>query len=155
MKKILHFLSNLFLALLWTWIFVWLTDILFILLWNFDFTSAQSWQIVINYWNNGGVIKTASDITLFIALLLLPLFWYFGWRRLRKVKFLQLAVAPINMLYRLLNSGSDKSERIVIRNIKSSQQRMDDIKSELDGIKPAKNQSSQGIRSNIINKRTN
>lgn len=151
MKKLLHFLRNLIVLIGWTYVFIYLADALFIMIWNFDFTSSSSWQVVSSYWNRGGTIKTTSDILLFVALGLLPIFWLIGLLRAIKIKYMQWFLWPVKLFYNIFN-GSPLPDRIAIRYTQSSDQRVEEIKNELSSLKPSKAESSSNIRSNIKEK---
>ena len=151
MKKLLHFLRNLIVLIGWTYVFIYLADILFIMIWNFDFTSSSSWQIVSSYWNSGGTIKTTSDILLFAALGLLPIFWLIGLLRVLKIKYLQWFLCPVRLFYNIFNRSS-LPDRIAIRYTKSNEQRAEEIKNELSSLKPSKAESSSNIRSDVKGK---
>ena len=107
-----------------------------------------------DYWNSGGVIKTASDVILIISLILLPFLWLWGYRKSLRVRYLQLLLKPVNMVYDLFNRSSDNSDRVVIRNIKSSSQQIEDIKNELNSLKPKKAKETNDIRYNLKEKVT-
>ncbi len=116
--------------------------------------SAKSWQILTIFWNEGGVLKTTSDVMLIITLLSLPLFWIIGFILSIKLNYFNLLAIPFSFIYRLFNKNEDKEpERIVIKNIKSSQQMIDDIKAEIESIKPEKSKEAGNIRSEITKKR--
>ncbi len=153
MRKILRLIRALIIACGWTFLFVYLFQALFVLIWNFDFTSDTSWAIMREYWNHGGIIKSTLDIALFAALALLPILWYIGLRKALKVDYLQLIISPFNR-FRRIAANKTSTERIVIRNIKSGEQRADEIKDELSSLKPEKTQSAQFIRTEIREKRS-
>ncbi len=154
MKKILRLIRSLLIITAWTFLFSCVFRALFIAVWNFDFTSDVSWSIMREYWNRGGIIKSPMDIALFVALALLPIFWFIGLRKALKVNYLQFIISPLEGLRRLFNEKSFSNERVVIRNLKSSQQRAEEIKEELTSMKPAKAESSQNIRTQIRKKRS-
>lgn len=154
MKKLLRFFRAIAVMVLWTWVFVYITDAIFILVWNFDYTRTGSWEIMFDYWNSGGVIKTASDVILIISLILVPFLWLWGYRKSLRVNYLQLLLKPVNMVYDLFNRSSDNSDRVVIRNIKSSSQQIEDIKNELNSLKPQKAKETNDIRYNLKEKVT-
>lgn len=155
MKKIFQFIRGVIILIGWTYVFTYLADVLFVLIWNFDFMSTASWQIVWQYWDNGGIIKSTLDILLFAAIIALPFLWYIGLRRVLKINFISIITSPIKLICDILNHSYNNNKRIVIRYTKSSEQKIEEIKNELASLRPKKAVSSQGIRSNIKEKISN
>ena len=154
MKKILRLLRNSVVFICWTILFTFVSNNLMDVVWNFNFMSAQSWQILNHFWNEGGVLKTSSDVLLIITLLLLPFFWFIGFIVSVKLNYLKIIAIPFSFVCRLFNKDDNKEpERIVIKNIKSSQQMIDDIKAEIESIKPEKSKEAGNIRSEITKRR--
>ena len=154
MKKIFLVIRNSFIFVIWTIIFVSISNALVKLIWNFDFTSAISWQILSNFWHQGGIIKTTSDVLLITTLIFLPPLWLIGFILSLKLNYLKIITFPIKFIAKIFNTDKNKEpERIVIKNIKSSQQMIDDIKNELDSIKPEKSKEAGNIRSEVTKKR--
>ncbi len=155
MKKIFKLFRNIIVMILWSLVFVYITNTLYIKLWNFDYTHTTSWQIMSDYWNSGGVIESTSDIILVSALILLPVLWFWGYIKALKLNYTVLVLKPISLVYDVINRSSDNSERIVIRNIKSNAQRAEEIKNELSSLKPQKPKETNTIRQNLQEKVTN
>ena len=149
MKKLIKIIRNLIIFILWTIVFFYISTIIFSLVWNFDISSAHSWNIIKNYWNTGGVFKTPSDIMLLISLILIPIIYIIGLKKIQKINFLKLFLSPINYFY---NKEIKDPERVVIKGIKSVQQIVDDVKNEIESLKPKKTLEAGSIRSNIIKK---
>lgn len=153
MKKIFKFLRRLLIFIGWTWLFTILSNILIFAIWNFDFMSARSWNLLSEFWNKGGVIKTTSDILLMASLFLLPFLWLTGYFLALKINYAQLLFLPFELFHRLFRDNkNDEPERIVLKNIKSSQQQVEDIKAELESMKPEKAKKAGNIRSEITQK---
>ena len=71
-----------------------------------------------------------------------------------KLNYLKIIAIPFSFVCRLFNKDDNKEpERIVIKNIKSSQQMIDDIKAEIESIKPEKSKEAGNIRSEITKRR--
>ena len=154
MKKIFLIIRNAFIFIAWTIIFTSISNLLVKLIWNFDFTSAVSWQILSDFWNHGGIIKTTSDILLITTLMLLPPLWLVGFILSLKLNYFKIITFPIKYIAKIFDTDKNKEpERIVIKNIKSSQQMIDDIKNELDSIKPEKSKEAGNIRFEVTKKR--
>ncbi|MBQ9236201.1 MAG: hypothetical protein IJ184_07060 [Alphaproteobacteria bacterium] len=154
MKKIGRWLRNLVVLALWSVVFVFVSNTLLVLVWNFDYVSHESWKVLVDYWNSGGVIKSASDLLLVGSLFLLPILWLLGFNRVRKLDYAKMLLAPVNAIYDWINRDTDDNERIVIRNIKSGTQRAEEIKNELESLKPGKAKKAGNIRKKVVEKRT-
>ncbi len=155
MRKLFRLLRGLAILVGWTFVFIYLTDLLFIVIWNFDFMSSSSWRVMGQYWDNGGIIKSASDVLLFVGLFALPVLWFIGLRYAFKAKYLQLMLSPVKFIYNLFNRSSGSTDSISIRYTKSNEQKVEEIREQLESLKPKKAQSSQGIRSDIKRKISN
>ena len=120
-------------------------------LWSFNLFSARSWQIINRFWEAGGVIKTVEDYTFLIMLTSLPIVWLLGWKFFLKQNYLNILLAPINAYNNhIIKKYGHESKRIVLRNVKSSQQMIEEIKEQIENIKPAKSQEAGNIRSEVI-----
>lgn len=152
MQKLLKFSRNCIVFILWTIFFVFVVKNLLYVFWRFDILSVRSWQTISNYWNSGGVFKTAPDITLLFLLILLPFIYIFGFIKTKKINFFKLIFSLFAPLFK---EKIEDPERIVIKGIKSTEQYVEEIKSEIEAIKPEKNKESSSIRSNILKKFNN
>ncbi|MBE6448924.1 MAG: hypothetical protein E7018_06500 [Alphaproteobacteria bacterium] len=152
--KLLKILKFLIVGIVWSYFFIICSNFAVYKIWNFNFLSAHSWQIIINFWNAGGIIKTAKDYVFLISLFSLPFIWIYGWRKALKINYLQLLLYPLEAYNRhIINKYGQDSSRVVLRNLKSSQKIMEEIKSQLDSIKPAKNKEVSNIRSQVNKQR--
>jgi len=149
MKKALKIIRNLIVFVLWTFLFVFLSQKLFILIWNFDILSPYSWNIISDFWNKGGSFKTYQDIIFLTLLLSLPFLYFFGLRKAKKLNYANMFLA---VFHRFFNEKIDEPERIVLKGMKSTQQYVDDVKNELESLKPEKNQEASSIRANVLKK---
>ena len=153
--KFLHFLRNLLVFIGWTFFFVVLSNFLIKLIWKFDFLSIHSWNILASFWNQGGVIKTTSDVLLLFSLVLLPLLWLMGAVLIKRLNFWQVFSFPFRILFKpFISDDNETPPRIVIKNIKSSQQQIEDIKLEISSIKPKKSMEAENLRTEISKKRS-
>ena len=118
--------------------------------------SAHSWQTIIRFWNSGGVIKSSADYIFLGTLCSLPLIWIWGWRYFLKLNYLEVLLYPINSYNRyVIKKYGQSSNRIVLRNLKSSQKIIEEIKNQLESIKPEKNKEVINIRNNVNQKLQN
>lgn len=151
MKKIFYFIRGIVIFTVWSIVFSLFSNFLINLIWRFDFMSAHSWNILSSFWNQGGVIKTASDILLISSLFLLPFLWLIGYILVLKLDYIKIFLAPINWVSSIFNSNT-KPERIIIKNLKSNSQFIEDIKNEIDSLKPQEAKRARDIRSEITQK---
>lgn len=153
MKKILRFFRNLLVFAGWSVIFIAVTRWLTWILWRFDFTSTKSWHIFSDFWNKGGILNTTSDILLLFVLFTLPFLWFLGFFYAKKQNYIKIFLTPLTFVYNLFNrSSADSPERIVLKNLKSSDKIVDDIKNEIASIKPQKNVNADNIRLSVNQK---
>lgn len=153
MKKALRFCRNFLIFIGWTWFFFVFSNLLIDMIWNFDFLSNRSWQILLNFWNKGGIIKTTSDVLLIFSLLLLPIIWIIGYFQILKLDYLKLFLWPIRFIYSIFDRCAlERPKRIVLKNIKSSDKLIEEIKSEIESIKPEKSTGAENLRSTITKK---
>ena len=149
MKKILRFIRNIIVFVLWTLFFTCTFKTLILIVWNFDVMSNHSWQTLLSYWNRGGVFKTAPDIILLLLLLLSPFIYIIGFVKVKKINFFNLIASFFGMF---LKDKIDDPERVVIKGMKTTQQLIEDVKNEIESLKPEKNKEASSIRSNILQK---
>ncbi len=152
MKKILKIFRNFLVITGWTFVFLFVSRLLMSLIWSFDFLSYHSWSIFSNFWNTGGVFKSFPDIMLLICLFMLPFLWFFGLRKSLKLNYVRFFLSPFVAINRFLSPNNTVPERIVLKNVKSTQQMIEDIKEEIASIKPAKNEKAGSIRDTINKK---
>ncbi len=149
LKKLLKFIRNCIVFIIWTTLFVYIIKPLIYSLFNFNILSSQSWNTLFAYWNTGGVFKTTPDILLLLSLLLLPIFFIIGFIKIKKINYLQKLISFFKFF---IKTPKENHERIVIKSTATPEQLIENIKSEIKSIKPEKNKESQFIRSNILKK---
>ena len=152
--KFFRFLRNLLVFICWTFAFIVLSNFLIKLIWGFDFLSTHSWNVLSVFWNQGGVIKTTSDILLLASLFLLPFLWFTGAILIKRLNFWWLFTLPFRIILKPFIKSDDKTPpHFVIKNMMSSQQQIEDIKTEISSIKPKKSQEADNLRAEISKKR--
>ncbi len=155
MKKIFKFIRFTLIGSIWSYCFFFITNFAFYNIWNFNFMSSKSWKTVSAFWNRGGIIKSSSDYIFFFVMISLPLIWILCWKKLLKVNYTDLLLYPIKAYNRrIIQKYGTDSPRIVLKNMKSNQKIIDEIKEQIASIKPEKNKESGNIRSEI-NKKLN
>ena len=159
-KKILKLFKWLITGALWSYVYFLCTVSLFVSIWNFNYLSSSSWQVITEYWQKGGVIKTGTDFLFLFALILLIPLWIWGWRKLYQMNILNLFLVPLNWYQkRSADSYMKSMSRIKIHNIGVSLE--DDAKQDFDSKIKSREQAiksdtkaSESIRSQIKNKLT-
>lgn len=135
MKKIFNIIRALFIGISWTYIYFVIINSLLIIFWNFSIISSSSWKLLNSYWESGGAIKAGKDYLLFTILLLYIPLWIWGWKRLIKVNFLNILLAPIRWYndYMIRKYGAS-TNRILLKNMGRSKK----IEEEIEELsKPA------------------
>lgn len=83
-------------------------------------------------------------------LLCVPWFWIWGWRLLTRVNYLNILLFPVNAYNRyIINKYGHDSSRIILKNLKSSQKSIEEIKARLESIKPEAPKEVNTIREEI------
>ena len=148
-KILFNFARSVFVFMAWSATFIYFFKILMLVVWNFDITSPHSWKTLFSFWNQGGVFKTLPDIILLFLLILLPFFYIFGYLKVKKINFAKIIFSSLISLF---TKEEKDPERVVIKGMKTTQQMIDDIKNELESIKPDKNNEAGDVRTNILKK---
>lgn len=150
LKSVFRFVRFVIIGILWSYIFIVCANFIIYTLWNFNLLSARSWQTISAFWQSGGVIKTGKDYIFLSTIVALPFIWIWGWRFFCKVSYINILLYPI-ICYnrRIIRKYGHDSSRIVLKNMKSSQKIIEDIKNELESIKPEKAKEVQNIRQQI------
>ncbi len=152
-RKLFRFFRGLLIGALWTYVYVIVADFVMQLLWNFNFLSARSWQTISRFWESGGVINTGKDFIFLLMLLMVPVLWVWGWRLLLRADYVAVLLWPLAAYNRhIIKKYGQDSKRIILRNIKSSQKIIEEIKDQLDSIKPAKSKEVGNIRNGVFEK---
>ncbi len=153
MKKLLKIFRTLLIGLIWTYLFMVLANFIMYRLWSFNFLSARSWQTISRFWEAGGIIKTTKDYIFLLMLFSLPFIWIWGWRRLSAIDYFSILIYPLNTYNRhIINKYGHDSSRVVLRNLKSSQKMIEEIKGRLEAIKPEKPKEVGNIRAEVRKK---
>lgn len=117
-RRLFSFIRFMIIGSAWTYIYAYITTLLFRSIWNFNYLSAGSWKIIGNFWQQGGAIKKASDYLFIIALLLLVPLWYKGLKKLLKANFVEILFLPVRYFNkRAADKYIGKISRQKIRNI--------------------------------------
>ena len=94
LKKIFRLIRNLFIGLIWIFLYVTIINSELITLWNFNLLSVHSWNTIGYFWDAGGVIKSTKDFLFLFNLALVPILWFWGWRILARQDYISLLLLP-------------------------------------------------------------
>lgn len=153
MKKIYKIFRTFLIGVVWTYLFLVIANYAIYQIWSFNFMSARSWHTVSRFWESGGVINTTADYIFLFTLFALPFLWFWGWIKALKIDYLGILLYPLNSYNRyIINKYGHDSSRIVLKNIKSSQKMIEEIKNQIESIKPAKTKEVKNIRAEVQKK---
>lgn len=146
-------------GLIWSYFYIYYSNILFLYIWKFDFLNLGSWLKISDYWNHGGAIKESKDfIFLFMLLALIPV-WIIGWRKLYQVNYAKLLLLPYTLYNQhIINKYKDKPQHFVLKTGGTSLKAEEEIKLKQAAVKPNTEQEADKIRLAIqekINKSRN
>ena len=68
---------------------------------------------------------------------------------MKKINFLKLIISFFGLFFK---DNIEDPERVVIKGMKTTQQLINDVKNEIESLKPEKNKEAGSIRSNILRK---
>jgi|GEM_PF-318030 len=161
-KKLGKYLRFLLVATGWTVLYAFIVKLIMWQFWQFDIFDTKYWGIISKFWNEGGVINTASEYLFLLALVLIIPLWYWGLRKVNKLSFVKIIFFPVFWYYDYQNRkyGSETAPRVVIKNIgtkvskkQSPQQMMEEmIANRMPKAKEKKDLNSSKIRSNFEQK---
>lgn len=161
LKKLLHLIKFVCIGIIWSYIFLYSTSLIFKKVWDFNYLSKSNWSIISDFWQKGGKIDSSMDyLFIFSLLLLLPL-WIWGWKKLNKINIIVLLFKPIEWAQnRSANNYLKEMSRIKLHNIGASVG--DEIKQNFENeLKKQQKQIentpriSQSIRSQLKSKLSN
>lgn len=128
MKKLKNFFRFSFISILVLIVFIFIARYLFVLLWHFDILSWDSYQMIIDYWNNGGVFNTFKDCSLGVALIAFPIIWLYYSRKLYKYGLKKFFTTPIIKTYRYFtHPKSMEVEHVVVKHMGEKGKSLEDI----------------------------
>ncbi|MCM1323106.1 MAG: hypothetical protein NC218_02880 [Acetobacter sp.] len=103
-------------------------QIVFKVLWNFDLLNRESYQMLYNYWEKGGVFNTFRDCSLGAVLLLFPIIWLIISHKIYKRGFWKSIISIIDKSYRkITRPQSLEIEHVSIKNIGGKDKTLEEI----------------------------
>ena len=159
-KKLGRLIRFCFIFTVWTGIFMSAVVYLFKMIWNFNILKEEHWQIILNFWNQGGVINSTQEILFFIALLLIIPLWYIGLKKALKISLIKIFFFPFFVYDAYQERKYNKAPKsIVLKNMgmnfgkKSPRQAMEEmIASRMPKETDKKDLNSSKIRSSLEEK---
>lgn len=162
MKKLGKYLRLLVIAIGWTALYSLLVSWIMRYFWHFEVFNPQYWKIISNFWNNGGVIDTASEFMFIIAILLIIPLWIWGWKKANKLSYVKIIFFPVFWYNNYLQKkyADSPAPRIVLKNMgggkkkqQTPEQMMEEMISErMPKATEKKDLNSSKIRSNFEQK---
>lgn len=158
LKKILKFLKLITVGVIWSYIYLYGSLLLFKSVWGFNYLSRSSWRLISDFWQSGGKIYSISDYIFVICLILFIPIWIYGWKKLYKTNFVALLISPILWFQnKSANKYLKKLNRIKILNIgiSTSDEIIQDFENKLKKQKSAIENTpiaSNNLRNNLKNK---
>ena len=150
MKKVYKIFRFTLIGFVWTYLFLVLTNHIMFRLWNFNFMSFRSWNLFFGFFHTDWALKTRDDYIFLLMLFALPFLWILGWLKVLKIDYLSIFLYPINAYnHYIINKYGHDSSRIVLKNLKSRQKMIEEIKSKIESIRPAKTKEVSNIRAEV------
>ncbi len=104
---------------------------LFKFVWNFDIFNRESYLILYDYWENGGVFNTFKDCSLGLFLFLVPIIWLVLSYKLYKYGLVKFLLNPLVKIYRRITRPKIMEvEHIAIKNLGEKNKTLDEIIAE-------------------------
>jgi hypothetical protein len=117
-KKIARLVRFLILVFVWTLLFWSVARFVMKLIWRFDIFSMKQWSVIVDYWNNNGVIAGISDFSFFIVLLMVFVLWLYGIHKVNKINYINMLIKPIEYINNRSMKKYEKNDvHVVIKNI--------------------------------------
>lgn len=128
LKFIFKFIRTFSIGLIWSYLYLLISNTILIYFWNFNVLSSNSWKLVKSFWERGGTIHTGIDYMLLSLLILLIPLWIWGWKRLCKFSYLNILFWPIQAYNNhIIRKYGGSSSRIILRNMGRSKKITEEI----------------------------
>lgn len=154
-KKIGRLIKFVLLSLIWTIVFLNVSRLLIYYIWKFNILNTKQWSMIVQYWNNNGVISGFSDISFFIVLILTLVIWIWGIRKVNKINYLKLFIKPLEYIAnREIKKYENVDTHVVIKNISVGEKLTieDVIKDRIKQEKANVAKDADSLRKNITEK---
>lgn len=140
-------------GIIWSYIYLWAVQALFVNFWHFDFLAKTDWQKISWFWNGGGTIRSSKDYLFLFSLLMIIPFWLIGWKIFYNFRYLEFFLAPLILYNRyIVRKYGQNSQRIILRNIGSGKKVEQEIKEKTAAVKPKEWHEADRIREAVQHK---
>ncbi len=147
MKKIKNLIRFIMISIIVLVAVIYISRILFKLIWAFDILDSKSYRIMYEYWERGGVFNTFRDCSLGFGLLILPIVWLCLSYKLYKFGLFKLITLPVSKLYRRLTRPKNMEvEHVSIKNLGGRDKSIEEIIKE----KIEKQEEKQHLGNNVV-----
>lgn len=165
MQKIKKALRYTIIGCGWTFLYLMLIKFLMSYFWHFEIFELKYWKIISTFWQNGGVIDTASEyLFIFMLIAIIPV-WIWGWKKANRLSYVKIIFFPVFWYHDYINRkyASAPTGRVILKNMgggknkkMSSQQMMEEmISSRMPQPTEKKDLNSSKIRSIFEQKNRN
>lgn len=158
MKKIKKFFRFCFISMLLLLVVLPICSVIFRIIWNFSLLDPNSYRLIAQYWENGGVFNTAKDYSLGFSLLLLPIIWLACSYKIYKYGLIKFLLLPIIKIYNYLTRPKSlEIEHVSIKHLGEKDQTLDEIiadriKKENEKTLGGQSQTIRNLRQQISTK---
>lgn len=128
MKKIKNFLRFTIISAFVFVVLALIGQVVFRLFWNFELLNKESYSVLVEYWEKGGVFNTFRDCSLALSLLFWPILWLMWSYKIYKKGFWKTVVSIIDKTYRkLTRPQSLEIEHVSLKHIGGKDKTLDEI----------------------------
>lgn len=140
-------------GVIWSYFYIFVTDLLLIYIWNFDYLSPADWQTVNIFWKQGGVIKNGKDYLFLFSLLMLVPFWLAGWKYLYNRNYIEILLWPLTAYNRfIIRKYGEGSPRILLKNMGTGIKIEEELKLKTEAVKPIEWKEADKVRRAVSEK---
>lgn len=156
LQKLGKLIKFLIVSVLWSVVWLTLTQKVIVKIWNFNFLETSQWRFVSEFWRRNGTFYGKSDYLLFLSLLIILILWGIGLYKLYKVNYVRLFLKPLEYFSnRQIEKYAEENKRVVIKNLVVGEKiTIDDLIAEKihEEEKEPKIKESEALRQNISQK---
>lgn len=164
MKKLAQYLRLALIMAGWTALYVWIISLIMNYFWHFDIFQKRYWEIIGDFWREGGVIDQPSEYMFLFTLLMIVPVWVWGFKKAKKLSYVKIIFFPVFWYHDYIGRKyAGQPTHIVLKNMgggkvkkQTPQQMMEEmISSRMPQAKEKKDLNSSKIRSNFEQKNRN
>ncbi len=95
MKKLAQYLRLALIMAGWTALYVWIISLIMNYFWHFDIFQKRYWEIIGDFWREGGVIDQPSEYMFLFTLLMIIPVWVWGFKKAKKLSYVKIIFFPV------------------------------------------------------------